>query len=147
MVTAYLGIGSNLGNRRQNIKAAINLLQEISNLKVKKVSHLYETNPVGGPLQGRFLNGAIKIETELTPSNLLKKLKIIEKSLGRKKTVQNGPRMIDLDILLYGSKIIKIKNLEIPHPRMWERDFVLKPLREISKDISYGALKQRKQAT
>lgn len=134
MLTAYLGIGSNLGNRRHNIKAAINLLQEISNLKVKKVSRLYETNPIGGSPQRKFLNGAIKIETDLTPPNLLKRLKIIEKSLGRKKTAQNGPRTIDLDILLYGSKIIKTKNLEIPHPRMWQREFVLKPLREIMKN-------------
>jgi 2-amino-4-hydroxy-6-hydroxymethyldihydropteridine diphosphokinase len=132
MVEAYIGLGSNLGRRRQNIRRALAELNKIKELKVIKISSLYQTEPVGGPPQGKFLNGAIKIETDLLPHQLLKALKNIEKRLGRKKTVKNGPRIIDLDILLYGDKKIKTKTLIIPHPRMKERGFVIKPLEEIS---------------
>lgn len=131
MVEAYLGIGSNLGHRKQNIHKALDYLREIKGLKVLKVSSLYESEAVGGPPQGKFLNGAIKIKTKLPPLKLLKELKNIEKNLGRKKTLKNGPRIIDLDILLYGSKKIKTKSLTIPHPRMKEREFVILPLKEI----------------
>jgi 2-amino-4-hydroxy-6-hydroxymethyldihydropteridine diphosphokinase len=127
----YLGIGSNLGDRRKNIKRAIELLSKIKGVKIHRVSRIYETEPVGGPPQGKFLNGAIKIKTILSPEGLLKVLKNIEKKLGRVRTIRYGPRPIDLDILLYGSEIINRKDLKIPHPRMFEREFVLKPLREI----------------
>lgn len=90
------------------------------------------SNPLGGPKhQPLFLNACLKIQTRLLPAPLLKSLKNIEKELGRKKTVRWGPRKIDLDILLYGDKIIKSKTLNIPHPRMLERTFVLKPLLEV----------------
>ena len=131
MVTCYLGIGSNLGNRRTNIKKALEYLNKIRGVKVEKVSRLYETKAQGGPPQGKFLNGAVKINTSLSPTTLLKKLKKIEKDLGRTNTVRFGPRTIDLDILFYGTRIIKSRTLEIPHPRMFEREFVLKPLREV----------------
>lgn len=130
--TAFLGVGSNIGDRAENIKIAIGILKKTSGIKVKKVSKIYQTNPKGGPPQKRFLNGAIKIDTTLTPVKLLKKLKQIEKDLGRKKTIRFGPRIIDLDILLYADKKVNRKDLIIPHPRMHKRQFVLKPLKEIS---------------
>jgi len=131
MVVCYLGVGSNLGNRRKNIKKALDYLAKTKGIKIEKASRIYETKAVGGVPQGKFLNAAIKIKTSLTPQLLLETLKKIEKDLGRKNTVRWSPREIDLDILLYGNKVIKIKNLVIPHPRMFEREFVLKPLREI----------------
>lgn len=131
MVICYLGIGSNLGDRRKNIKRAIELLSKTKGVKIHQVSRIYETEPVAGPPQGKFLNGAIKIKTILSAGGLLKVLKDIEKKLGRVRTIRYGPRTIDLDILLYGTKTINKKNLKIPHPRMFEREFVLKPLREI----------------
>jgi len=131
VVVCYLGVGSNLGNRRKNIKKALDYLAKTKGIKIEKASRIYETKAVGGVPQGKFLNAAIKIKTSLTPQLLLETLKKIEKDLGRKNTVRWGPREIDLDILLYGNKVIKIKNLVIPHPRMFEREFVLKPLREI----------------
>jgi len=131
MVVCYLAVGSNLGNRRKNIKKALDYLAKTKGIKIEKASRIYETKAIGGVAQGKFLNAAIKIKTSLTPQLLLKTVKNIEKDLGRKKTVRWGPREIDLDILLYGNKFIKIKNLIIPHPRMFEREFVLRPLREI----------------
>ena len=129
--TAFLGIGSNIGNRRRNIKKAVLVLKKSTAIKVKEISKIYQTNPKGGPPQRRFLNGAIKIDTILTPVKLLKILKKIEKDVGRKKSVRFGPRVIDLDILLYADKKINRKDLKIPHPRMNKRKFVLKPLKEI----------------
>lgn len=131
MAVCYLAVGSNLGKRRENIKKALEYLAKTKGIKIEKASRIYETEPVGGPAQAKFLNAAIKIKTSLTPHLLLGTLKKIEKDLGRKKTVRWGPREIDLDILLYANKFIKIKNLVIPHPRMFKREFVLKPLREI----------------
>lgn len=131
MVVCYLGIGSNLGNRSRNIKKALDYLTRTKDIKLEKVSRVYETQSQGGPPQGKFLNAAVKIKTPLSPQALLKTLKKIEKDLGRKKTVRFGPREIDLDILLYADRLIKQKNLAIPHPRMFEREFVLRPLREI----------------
>ncbi len=132
MAVCFIGIGSNLGDRRENIKRALKFLKKIDGLKIKKFSRLYETEPIDGPPQGRFLNGAIKIETNLTPMRLLKILKDIERKLGRKKTnLKNVPRLIDLDILIYGNRRIKTRYLQIPHPRMLEREFVLRPLLEL----------------
>lgn len=132
MAICYLGIGSNLGDRSKNIKLAVKEINALKSTKVIKQSKIIETEPIGGPAgQGKFLNAALKIKTGLSPPMLLKKLKDIEKELGRKETVRNGPRTIDLDILFYGDKIIKKKNLVVPHPRMFKRDFVLKPLSEI----------------
>jgi len=126
-----LGIGSNLGNRRKNIKQALHHLDRAKGIKIEKSSRIYETEPVGGPPQGRFLNAAIKIKTSLTPGFLLRTLKKIEKALGRKKAVRFGPREIDLDILFYADKIINRKNLQVPHPKIFEREFVVRPLLEI----------------
>lgn len=133
MVISYIGVGSNLGDREKNINSALGYLKGTEGIRLKRISSLYETEPVGGPPQGKFLNGAIAIETILSPRELLEKLKEIEGKLGRKRTVPNGPRTIDLDILTYGEEKIKEKDLIIPHPRMEMRDFVLQPLREIVK--------------
>lgn len=131
MVICYLGIGSNLGDRRKNIRLAMQKINKLKDTKVLKTSKVTQSEPEGGPPQRDFLNSAIKIKTKLSAFKLLKALKKIEKELGREKTVKNGPRTIDLDILLYGNKIINRKDLKIPHPRMFEREFVIKPLLEI----------------
>ena len=135
MSEVYIGLGSNLGNKEKNIQKAIDLIAEKN--KVKKISNFYKTDPVGYLNQDCFLNGAIKIETNLSPEDLLKFLKNIEKKLKRKKTIKNGPRTIDLDILLYDDLIINTPNLTIPHPRMLEREFVLKPLKEITSSLPF----------
>lgn len=131
MVTAFLAVGSNLGDRKRNIKLAIRKIKRLKNTKILKVSKIILSKPQGGVAQGNFLNGAISIKTKLSAARLLQALKRIEKELGRRKTVKNGPRTIDLDILLYGDRIIERNNLKIPHPRMFEREFVIKPLLEI----------------
>lgn len=127
----YLSFGSNLGDRRAYIEQALEILCANSHIKVLKVSSIIETIPQGGPKQGNFLNGVIAVTTTLTPAGLLGFLQSVEKKLGRKRTVRFGPRTIDLDILLWGDKIIRTKRLTVPHPRMFERDFVLGPLVEI----------------
>jgi dihydroneopterin aldolase/2-amino-4-hydroxy-6-hydroxymethyldihydropteridine diphosphokinase len=132
MATCYLGIGSNLGDRRKTIKLAVKEINNLKETKVIKLSGIIETKPVGGPVgQPKFLNAALKITTGLSPRILLKELKQIEKNLGRKKAVRFGPRIIDLDILFYGNEIIDSKNLKIPHPRIFKREFVTRPLLEV----------------
>lgn len=132
MITCYLGIGSNLGDRRKNIKLALTKIKILKDTKVIKVSKIIETKAMGGPPdQGKFLNATLKIKTNLSALALLKNLKKIEKDLGRTKTVRYGPRTIDLDILFYTDKIINRKELKIPHPKVFERKFVIKPLLEI----------------
>mgnify|MGYP001608041410 CR=1 FL=1 len=132
MVICYLGVGSNLGERQRNIRLAIKKINALEKTKVIKVSKIIETEPVGGPRgQGKFLNACLKIRTALSILTLLKKLQNIEKELGRKKTIRWGPRTIDLDILFYGDKIINRKDLKIPHSKVFEREFVIKPLLEV----------------
>ncbi|MFA6349607.1 MAG: 2-amino-4-hydroxy-6-hydroxymethyldihydropteridine diphosphokinase [Candidatus Omnitrophota bacterium] len=132
MHVCYIGLGSNLGNRRKNIKLAVQKLGCLKTTKIIKLSRIIETYPEGGPLgQPKFLNSAVKIKTLLSPFELLKKLKIIEKELGRKKSVRFGPRIIDLDILFYGVKLLRSAELSIPHKKVFDRDFVLRPLIEI----------------
>ena len=135
MAIVYLAIGSNLGDRRKNIETAVRLLGK-KHLDILKVSTIIETDPVGGPKnQGKFLNGVLKAETELPPEELLSFLKSIEKRLDRTKTVHNGPRTIDLDILLYNHRELQTPQLTIPHPRMFERAFVMQPLNEIEPQL------------
>lgn len=133
MVICYIGLGSNLGNRRRNISEAIKRIDSLKGTEVVKVSKIIETDPIGGlPRQSKFLNGVLKIKTELTPAILLKNLQEIEQQLGRlKRHIPSGPRTIDLDILFYGNNIIRQKELKVPHPKILERDFVLKPLLEV----------------
>ena len=129
MTDVYLGVGSNLGDKRENIRKALELLQE--KCEVRAVSSLYNTQPVGFADQDWFLNGAVKIETEMAPTKLRSCLRSIEERLGKKSIRKNGPRTIDLDILFYGSRTINEVGLTIPHPRLHERLFVLAPLDEI----------------
>ena len=133
MVTCYIGIGSNLGNRRQYISKAIEGLKSVRGVAFKKSSTIYETEPVGGVPQGNFLNGVLEIETNLVPKALLKELNRIEDALGRKRTIKNGPRTMDLDILYYGDKVINNEDLVVPHPQIKSREFVLRGLRELGK--------------
>ncbi len=135
MTTVYLGLGSNLGDRRRNLEAALDALRAHPQIAVTAVSSFLETDPVGGPPgQGKFLNAAAKIETDLSPEALLEELKRVERALGRREGPRWGPREIDLDILLYGDAVLETPNLTIPHPRMRERRFVLEPLAEIAPD-------------
>ncbi len=131
METVYIGVGSNLGDRKNNIDVAIKKLRNITDIEVVKTSTLIETDPEGGPPQGKYLNGAIEIQTSLTPYQLLHELKKIEKELGRINRIKNWPRPIDLDILTFGNKKINTPELVIPHPRMHERVFVQKPLKQL----------------
>lgn len=109
---------------------------EDNNIRIRKRSSLIETDPVGGPPQGKFLNGVLEAATDLSPENLLKCLKTIEQELGRSATIRNGPRTIDLDILLYDDLRVETEELTIPHPRMKEREFVMRPLNEIDPDLA-----------
>ncbi len=131
MSEAYIGIGSNLGNRKQNCEKAISLLTE-NRITVLKRSTMLETEPWGIKDQPKFINMAIKIDTVLKPEDLLNLLKEIESAVGRTKTFRWGPRIIDLDILLYDNLIINTNNVQIPHPGIKDRDFVLRPLAEIA---------------
>lgn len=133
--TVFIGIGSNLGNRRDNINKALELLKSHSGIVIEKFSSIIETEPIGGPAQGKYLNAVVKIQASLSPKELLKILQDIENQLGRVRAVKNAPRTIDLDILLFGELIFNERCLTIPHPRMFERYFVLKPLLEIAPDI------------
>jgi 2-amino-4-hydroxy-6-hydroxymethyldihydropteridine diphosphokinase len=136
MESVFVALGSNLGNKSENIERAIAFLKNTNGITVEKISSIIKTNPVAGPPQPFYLNAVIKIKTNLVPVTLLKKLQNIEEKLGRVRTIKNGPRPIDLDILLYGDKIINNKNLQVPHPRMFERPFVMKPLLEIEPGIA-----------
>jgi len=132
MAVCYIGIGSNLGSRLKNIKLALEEIKHLKQTKIIKMSKIIETLPLGGPAkQAKFLNAVLEIETNLKPLVLLKNLKNIERKLGRTKTVRFGPRVIDLDILFYEDKVINRKELKVPHPRIFERDFVIKPLLEL----------------
>lgn len=133
MIKCYIGIGSNLGDRRCHIDRAIEAIRKIPDISLKRVSSIYETEPVSDVPQGKFLNGVFEIETGLSSKALLEELISIEEALGRKRTIKNGPRTIDLDILYYGDNNIDEKDLIVPHPRIEEREFVLKGLRELGK--------------
>ena len=131
--TVYLGIGSNLGNREANLDRAIEMLSE--RMKVSKVSSIYDTEPLDNPDQPRFLNLVCQVKTLLSPEEILTLAKGIELKMGRTPGKVNAPRLIDIDILLYGDRVIKKKDLVIPHPRLTERAFVLVPLAEIAPDV------------
>ena len=128
-VEVYLGLGSNLGGRRQNIRRALQLLGQI--LSIERVSSLYETEPVGYEEQPPFVNAVCRVATEVGPFQLLSLVKGIEVAMGRVPSFTNAPRLIDIDILLYGNLIIEAPQLIIPHPRLEERAFVLIPLFEL----------------
>lgn len=127
-IRAAIGLGSNVGNRARHIAEAIGELTE--NGEVAAVSALYESAPVGGPRQGPYLNAVVVLDTSLSPRGLLESCLEIERRHGRERTERWGPRTLDLDILLYGSTPVNETGLEIPHPRLLERRFVLDPLLE-----------------
>lgn len=133
--TVYLGMGTNLGDRLQQIKQAVHLLRRINGVKVTKLSSIYETEPVGYLEQPHFLNLVCEIQTTLTPTHLFAQIQMIEQRLKRVRTVRWGPRTIDIDILLFGSRIIHQPDLVVPHPRMLQRSFVMVPLAELVHDL------------
>jgi len=132
---AYIGIGSNIGNRQANIKRALDLLNSNENIEVSAVSSLVETAPVGYTEQPNFINAAAELYTNLTPRELLNTLLAIENQMGRTREVRWGPRVIDLDLLLYNNEHINEDGLQVPHPRIMERAFVLLPLAEIAPEL------------
>ena len=149
---AYLGIGTNKGNRETNISNTLKLLSEIKEIKILKVSKLLKNPPQEGIRNGYFLNGAIKVLTSLTPLELLKVCKRIERKLGRERTSsqagepanrrKKSSRVIDLDILFYGNEVIHTKKLIVPHPMIEKRYFVLIPLMEIGEKFVHPVLKK-----
>jgi|SRR5579863_65767 len=138
--TAYLSLGSNLGNREQSLRDAIARLAKAG--RVLQQSSLYETEPVEFTAQPWFLNYVVELETDLTPQRLMAELLAIEKEMGRERTQRKGPRVIDLDILLLGELVIHSPELTIPHPAMQERRFVLEPLVEIAPQVRHPLLKK-----
>jgi len=141
MSTVYIGIGSNLGVREDNCRAAIRHLID-NGIKVLKLSSMIETEPWGVKDQPKFINMAVEVETVLGSEELLRLLKKIEADIGRHPTIHWGPRVIDLDILLYDDLVLKTHELEIPHPQLAEREFVLRPLAEIAPDKMHPVLKK-----
>ena len=138
MATVYLGLGSNLGDRVQNICGALQRLTV--KVQLDRISSLYETEPVGLVDQPWFLNLVCGGDTDLSPRALLRLAKAIEREMGRKRTVRFGPRLIDIDILFYDDLVISTPELEIPHPRLHERGFTLIPLDEIAPDLVHPLL-------
>jgi len=136
----YLSLGSNIGDRDGNLRTAISNLAEIGN--VVAVSSFYETEPVELTAQPWFLNCAIKFETEKMPRQLISAILNLEQSMGRQRKQKKGPRTIDIDVLLFGSSIIEIPSLTVPHPRLHERRFVLEPLAEIAPDARHPVFKR-----
>jgi 2-amino-4-hydroxy-6-hydroxymethyldihydropteridine diphosphokinase len=137
----YLSLGSNLGDRAANLESAIEALPEIG-VRVLRRSSFYETEPVDFLAQPWFLNCVVEAETSLAPRQLLEGLQAVERKLGSKKLVPRGPRIIDLDILFYDADIIHEAGMEIPHPRLADRRFVLVPLAEIAPELRHPVLRK-----
>jgi 2-amino-4-hydroxy-6-hydroxymethyldihydropteridine diphosphokinase len=137
---AYLSLGSNVGDRATNLNTAIDNLGVLG--EVVAVSSFYETEPVEFTSQAWFLNCAVALDTEITPRQLLDGILGIEQQMGRRRTQKKGPRVIDIDILLFGNLIVDDSGLTIPHPAMHERRFVLEPLAEIAPDLRHPILKR-----
>ena len=135
----YLGLGSNLGDRFLQLQKCREQMQ-FSGITIVLCSSIFETEPVGSLDQAWFLNQVLEVESELTPTLLLDRLKQIERHMGRRTGPRNGPRIIDIDILLADNQIIRTKNLEIPHPRLEKRNFVLVPLHEIAPHFNHPVL-------
>ena len=138
MATAYIGLGSNLGDRVATLREAVRRLAGLGRLVA--VSSLYDTAPVGYLEQPPFLNAVVALETELTPLMLLRELLAIERDLGRSRTFRNAPRTLDLDLLLIDDIMLESAELTLPHPRLHERAFVLVPLAEIAPDAWHARL-------
>ena len=138
MATVYLALGSNIGNRKENLRRALELLQGIG-LIVQKISSTYETEPVDYLDQDWFLNSVVQAQTKLPPIDLLNAMRAIESEMGSRKAFPKGPRLIDLDILLYENQTIATPDLQVPHPRMLDRKFVMVPLVEISPELRHSS--------
>lgn len=138
--TVYLSLGSNVGSRAANLNSAIARLGALG--KVERVSSFYETEPVEFTAQPWFLNCAVKLDTEKMPKQLLAGILDVEQQMGRRRTQKKGPRVIDIDVLLFGNSIIETKDLTVPHPAMHERRFVLEPLAEIAPEVRHPVFKR-----
>jgi 2-amino-4-hydroxy-6-hydroxymethyldihydropteridine diphosphokinase len=142
---AYVGLGANLGPREITLLRAVDLLAETEGVEVRAVSQLRETEPVGVVEQPLFLNGAVALDTSLSPRELLDRLLEIERGIGRVRDVRWGPRVVDLDLLVYGDLQVDEPGLRVPHPRLHERRFVLEPLAELDPDLEipgYGPMSE-----
>lgn len=142
-IDCYIGIGSNMGNRRGFCEEALQKLAEFPESDVEAVSAAYETAPIERSDQDWFINCVVKLRTTLSPNALLRACQGVEQSLGRKRTLRFGPRTIDLDILFYGDRVIDEPTLTIPHPRLHKRRFVLEPLSEIAPNLNHPLLKKK----
>lgn len=145
MITIYVGLGSNLGEREALIRGAIEQMGKMPRTRFLKASSVYDTDPVGDPDQPRFLNAVACLETELTPGEVLWNLLLIEQRLGRvrSKTRRWAPRTIDLDLIFYGDQVVEEEGLTVPHPEAHQRAFVLAPLAELAPDLVHPALGER----
>lgn len=129
---AYLALGSNLGEREHHLQGAVDALAASPDVRVVAVSNVYETDPVGGPEQGRFLNAVVALDTALTPPELLALAQQLEAEARRVRNEHWGPRTLDVDVLLVGDEVVDEADLVVPHPRVWERGFVLAPLHDVA---------------
>ena len=134
MTKAVISVGSNLGNRKQNLDFAFSEIEKLVHSKVLAKSGIYETQAIGGPDQDSFLNAIVLLETEIRPLDLLKELQEIENACGRTREIKWGPRTLDLDIIDYENFTSNTNELQIPHPRAFERRFVIEPLMDIAPD-------------
>lgn len=139
-VLAWIALGSNVGNRQEHLQTALQAIGALDGVALLRVSTIRETEPVGPQDQGKFLNAVAEVQTTLTPAQLLNRLLEIERRRGRVRTVRNGPRTLDLDLLLYGDEVIEQPGLTVPHPRLHERRFVLEPLADLCPDLRHPGL-------
>lgn len=139
MEKVFIGLGSNLGNRKKNIENSVDLFVGAKRINLLKRASYYETEPVG-PNQPWFINTAIEVETSFTPEALLDRCKEVERKIGRVDTLHWGPRLVDLDLLLFGDRTLNTERLEIPHPQMEKREFVLRPLIELEPKLTHPEL-------
>lgn len=140
MTRAYVGLGSNLGDRLGQLQLAVDALAARDDVDVVAVSGVYETAPIGGPEQDDYLNAVVAVETGLSPRDLLGVAQGIEQQAGRVRTVRWGPRTLDVDVLLVGDARVDEPDLQVPHPRLHERAFVLVPLRDVAPDLVAGTV-------
>jgi 2-amino-4-hydroxy-6-hydroxymethyldihydropteridine diphosphokinase len=134
MTRAFLGLGSNVGDRQRYLREAVTTLED-TGIGLRAVSPVYETDPVGGPEQGRYLNLVVELDTDLTPRELLGVCRRIEAAAGRVRVEHWGPRTLDVDVLWIDGVELDEPDLVVPHPRMWDRRFVLAPLRDLAPDL------------
>ena len=139
---AYLGLGSNLGDRFKNLSEAVKHLGQVSGIRITRSSHVYETKPVGYPDQPPYFNAVLEIETLLEPVNLLRACLAVERGLGRVRSKRWESRVIDIDLLTYENEVISTIELIIPHPLMHEREFVLRPLADIAPEMVHPVLEE-----